>query len=414
MQVFKTIRLLEVAKINMGQSPPGETYNIEGIGLPFFQGKAEFGDLYPVTKKWCSKPRRTAEPGDILLSVRAPVGPINIAKEKCCIGRGLASIRGNEKIVIQHYLQYYFKKIEYSLFIQGQGSTFYAISRKDVEKLIIPIPPISEQKRIVEILDQADDLRKKRAEADAIAERIIPALFYKMFGDPVTNEMGWNKMTLNEAKGKVRYGLGQPPKLVKNGIPMIRATNISKGNIFEKNMIYVDPNDVPKSKNAFLNADEVLVVRSGAYTGDVAQVSDKWENSVAGYDLVITPGRHLTGEYIESYLLSKYIQNYYFKNIKMRGGQPHLNAQQLLNTPFLIPPKPLQENYAKIKKELRNDTIKRDLIRLTLESLFSVILHRAFTGELTAKWREANMQELLQEMEIQAKYLNEKHIKDIQ
>jgi hypothetical protein len=83
----------EVAEIFMGQSPPGSTYNNRGNGLPFFQGKAQFGEVFPVPDKWCSEPLRIAHKGDILVSVRAPVGPTNLAVEKCCIGRGLAAIR---------------------------------------------------------------------------------------------------------------------------------------------------------------------------------------------------------------------------------------------------------------------------------------------------------------------------------
>ena len=88
-----TTKLPIVAAINMGQSPPGRTYNTTGSGLPFFQGKAEFGSMYPTVVKWCSAPAKIAEAGDVLMSVRAPVGPTNMARERCCIGRGLAAIR---------------------------------------------------------------------------------------------------------------------------------------------------------------------------------------------------------------------------------------------------------------------------------------------------------------------------------
>jgi len=80
-------------QIILGQSPTSDTYNVIKEGLPFFQGKAEFTELYPIPEKWCSKPKKVAERFDILLSVRAPVGAINIADQQCCIGRGLASIR---------------------------------------------------------------------------------------------------------------------------------------------------------------------------------------------------------------------------------------------------------------------------------------------------------------------------------
>ncbi|MDJ0746498.1 MAG: hypothetical protein QNJ32_24480 [Xenococcaceae cyanobacterium MO_167.B27] len=81
--------------IVLGQSPPSSTYNTEKNGLPFFQGKAEFGNLYPTPQKWCDSPKKTANQGDVLISVRAPVGSTNICIEKSCIGRGLAAIIPN-------------------------------------------------------------------------------------------------------------------------------------------------------------------------------------------------------------------------------------------------------------------------------------------------------------------------------
>jgi type I restriction enzyme S subunit len=122
-------KLFEIAQVMMGQSPPGETYNARGEGLPFFQGKAEFGDVYPTPGKWCSEPLKIAEPGDILLSVRAPVGPTNIVHVKSCIGRGLAAIRANQGLILPSLLLYFFKAYEQSIAQLGVGSTFNAIGK---------------------------------------------------------------------------------------------------------------------------------------------------------------------------------------------------------------------------------------------------------------------------------------------
>src|ERR1700694_2575338 len=89
----ETVPLSEACMVLMGQSPPGTSYNTSGDGLPFFQGKTDFGDMFPRVRVFCTQPSRIAEHGDILMSVRAPVGPTNLAKEKCCIGRGLAALR---------------------------------------------------------------------------------------------------------------------------------------------------------------------------------------------------------------------------------------------------------------------------------------------------------------------------------
>ena len=102
--------LKNVAKINMGQSPSSKNCFDYENGLPFFQGKAEFGDKYPKAVKWCNSPKKLADVGDILISVRAPVGDVNIAPAKSCIGRGLAAIRGirtNNKFL--YFILDYFK-----------------------------------------------------------------------------------------------------------------------------------------------------------------------------------------------------------------------------------------------------------------------------------------------------------------
>ena len=149
-------KLVDIAAVQMGQSPPGESYNSDGVGLPFFQGKAEFGEEYPTTVKWCSQPSRIADAGDILLSVRAPVGPTNFAPERCCIGRGLAAIRAEPKACNPRYVRYYLNRFETEIAALGVGSTFSAINRNNIERLEVPVPPLPEQRAIVRYLDHMD------------------------------------------------------------------------------------------------------------------------------------------------------------------------------------------------------------------------------------------------------------------
>lgn len=141
--------LENVCVVNLGQSPPSSTYNSAGNGLPFFQGKADFGNLHPETRVWCSAPKKISEKGDLLLSVRAPVGAINLSKEKCCIGRGLASIRPIDQNLDINFFIHFFSHIQNDLMQQGTGTTFKAISGKQIRALKVLLPPLSEQKRIV-------------------------------------------------------------------------------------------------------------------------------------------------------------------------------------------------------------------------------------------------------------------------
>ena len=145
-------KLADVAEVNMGQSPKGEFVNQDMNGMPFYQGKAEFGSIRPSPRKWCTKPTKVAEKGDILMSIRAPVGPTNYCPEKSCIGRGLAGVRAYPELH-QHYLFYYFKSIEPWLSQQGTGSTFKAISGKFLRDIDVKLAPLEEQKRIADKLD---------------------------------------------------------------------------------------------------------------------------------------------------------------------------------------------------------------------------------------------------------------------
>ena len=151
-------KLGEVAEIIMGQSPPSSTYNERGEGLPFFQGKAEFGEIYPTPVKYCPRPTRIAEAGDILMSVRAPVGNINLAKEKSGIGRGLGAIRAG-KGVDQSFLYFFFVKNESNWSRLSVGSTFLAIRRNNLNNLEIPLPPLETQKQIVAKLSAAQEYK---------------------------------------------------------------------------------------------------------------------------------------------------------------------------------------------------------------------------------------------------------------
>ena len=89
---YEKVPLTELATINMDQSPESSTYNDQGIGMPFYQGKTEFTDTFVEVKTYCSDPKKVAKPMDILMSVRAPVGVVNLTSQECCIGRGLAAI----------------------------------------------------------------------------------------------------------------------------------------------------------------------------------------------------------------------------------------------------------------------------------------------------------------------------------
>ena len=148
--------LSEIADITMGQSPSGSSFNEDGRGIVFYQGRTEFGFRFPLIKLFTTEPTRYAEPHSVLMSVRAPVGDINVALVKCCIGRGLAAITA--KYNAYSFVLYTLKgkSSELDLY-NGEGTVFGSINRKDLERLSVLIPPKSIIQRFNDCIKPIDD-----------------------------------------------------------------------------------------------------------------------------------------------------------------------------------------------------------------------------------------------------------------
>lgn len=149
------VALSKVVNITMGQSPPSKSYNSKGNGLPFFQGKGDFGEEYPIVKVYTTAPSRISGKGSILFTVRAPVGEINLCNIRCCIGRGLASIINNKNSNID-YIYYVLQALREEIGKFSQGTTFTAINRKDLENFKIVDIPMKRQHKIVSFIKEID------------------------------------------------------------------------------------------------------------------------------------------------------------------------------------------------------------------------------------------------------------------
>jgi type I restriction enzyme S subunit len=177
----RRVRLADACALVMGQSPSSNTYNQDGEGLPFYQGNADFGKESPVPRVWCSDPKRTADRGDVLVSVRAPIGAVNIANERCCIGRGVAAVRPNKHLIttgfLKHQLLASCKKLE----AMGTGSTFKAVGKKALSDFPIFIYPEDGQTVIEGQLDWAlEQLELARREVAGL-DSLVKSRFVEMF-----------------------------------------------------------------------------------------------------------------------------------------------------------------------------------------------------------------------------------------
>ena len=191
--------LTEYCTLNMGQSPDSKTYNTQGKGLPFYQGNADFGETHPITHVWCSAPVKVAEDGDILISVRAPIGAMNMAVERCCIGRGLAALTPIRNKCSKQFLYYALQSKVDSLIAQGTGSTFKAISKKVLEATCIPAYSTIEQEQIAETIGHVDNTIAARRKQLALLDQLVKSRFIELFGEPLSNQKGWQTMSIVEA-----------------------------------------------------------------------------------------------------------------------------------------------------------------------------------------------------------------------
>jgi len=191
---WEVVRLGEVGEIIMGQSPPSALVNQEGNGIPFLQGSAEFGAKYPLPKNWIVKPLKLAPKNSILISIRAPVGDLNIADNVYCIGRGLAAIKVNNSKASNFFIWFVLHLFSDRLVKISQGSTFEAIGHNELNNFLIPLPPLSEQKRIAEILSQIDQTIEKEEKYKQKLERLKKGLME----DLLTGKVRVNKLLEGE------------------------------------------------------------------------------------------------------------------------------------------------------------------------------------------------------------------------
>ncbi|AVH74482.1 restriction endonuclease subunit S [Nostoc sp. 'Lobaria pulmonaria (5183) cyanobiont'] len=379
----------DLCEVIAGQSPAGEYYNQEGIGLPFYQGKKEFGQKFigkPQT--WTRKTTKEAELGDILMSVRAPVGPINFATEKICIGRGLAAIKAGTKI--DRYFLFYgllFKQDE----IRGnEGAVFASINKNQIESIKFFYPPLPEQKQIVAILDEAFEgidraianAEKNLANARELFESYLNAIFTQK-GD------GWEWVSLSEITTDITDGDHQPPPKSQSGIPFITISNIDKQNrkVDFSNTFKVSPEYFEKLKsNRKPRKGDLLYTVTGSY-GIPVLVDHDMNFCFQRHIGLIRPNDETNSKCLYYIFLSRYLLNQ-ADECATGTAQKTVSLSGLRR--FSVPkiPKEKQEIIVAeldiISEKVSSlETIYRQKIA-ALNELKQSILQKAFTGELTA------------------------------
>ena len=383
-------KLGDVCKVIAGQSPEGKYYNFDGNGLPFYQGKKEFSEKYlgkPTT--WTTKTTKEAEKDDVLMSVRAPVGPVNFAVEKICIGRGLAAIRVGNQIYTEYLFNFLLK---YETEIESnKGAVFDSINKTQIENIQIFLPPLTEQKRIVAILDQAfEAIAKAKANAEQNLKN-AKSLFESYLNEIFENKGdGWEEKKLEDLadeKCTLSYGIVQPGEEFLNGLPVVRPTDLTSRYIKKEGLKKIDPKIADGYKRTTLIGDELLLCVRGT-TGilSIATEELKGANVTRG----IVPIRFNLKNINQNFGYYLLISNYSQKQIKAKTYGTALMQINIGDLRKIIAtfPKSLEQQIQIVEKldKLRAETQKLEAIYKQkiedLEEIKKSILQKAFAGEL--------------------------------
>lgn len=382
--------LQKTAKVTAGQSPSSDTYNENGIGLPFYQGKTEFGDMYPVVRKWCSEPLKIAESLDILISVRAPVGDVNICQEKSCIGRGLASIRSN-KYSDYMFLYYMIQHKNNDINKLAQGSTFTAINTKDLNGLKLPIPPLKEQQGIAEILSTTDNhiekldkiiedyqLLKKGMMQKLLTEGIGHTEFKETVIGRIPKE--WEVQKLNEVVD-VRDGTHDSPKQQSEGIPLITSKNLKNGKIDLTELTYISKEDFLNiSKRSKVDKGDIIFAMIGTIGNPVIMDLD-FEYSIKNVALLKFNKTNIINIYVKNLIESNIIMSQLLKR-KAGGVQKFIALGLIRDLAIPVPPLKEQKQIADILSSIDDRIEKYQHQREDYTQLKKALMGKLLTGKI--------------------------------
>jgi len=364
----------------MGQSPPGHTYNKNGQGLPFYQGKIEFGQVYPLEPStWCTEPKKIAEPDDVLLSVRAPVGPTNLCNKRCCIGRGLAAIRP-KKGTNPLFILYYLRLVEEKIAEIGRGSTFGAIKKGDIESILIPEPPsLEQQKRIAaKIQELMQEVERARAacEKQLEAAKALPAAYLRQVFESEEAER-WERRRLGNVCEII---MGQsPPSHTYNregtGIPFLQG-KIDFGQFHPTASVWCT-----KPLKTAVVGDVLISVRAPVGPTNIADQQYCIGRGLAA----IRPLNFINTWFLLFYFRS--IEKLIYEEYGGRGSTfGAMTKRHLENLEIPLPPPSVQH---RIASELKEKMAQVDKLRASIEkqleainALPQAILRKAFIGEL--------------------------------
>jgi len=345
--------LSEVAELTMGQSPPSSTYNTSKLGIPFLQGKAEFGPWHPLATKWCSQPAKVAPPDSVLVSVRAPVGDVNRADQEYCIGRGLAAIVPGPDLDAG-FLYFTMLTKQQHLASLGTGSTFASINGNVLRTLEIAVPPLDEQRRIARILSTFQRAKDASARSrDALGE-IRRSAVNKLFA-PAGD---WPIRRIGDL-ARTRSG-GTPRREIKEyyggKIPWVKSGEV-RDCVITTTEEQLTGAGLKNSNAKLFPAGTLLLAMYGATAGQVGILGVEATTNQAV--CALTPQAGVSTEFLYFALQEARDR---LRSVRFGGAQPNLSQQTIRNFEIAVPDKRTQGRIAHAL-----ETIDRDLSATVVE-----------------------------------------------
>ncbi len=282
-----------------------------------------------------------------------------------------------------HFLFHYMQAIRSRIVADSYGGAQKHISQAYVKKIRVPLPPVDEQARIANLLDEADELRKLRAQADRRTTALIPALFHEMFGDPATNERSWKRIRLCEVCENVTDGTHDTPERVASGVPFITSKNIRPYQFDLTTLDYVTEEthrEIIKRCNPRFG--DVLYTNIGVNIGNAVANRLDFAFSLKNVALIQPDFGCIDSSFLESLLNNTSFKQSIMHGSSQGGAQKFVGLSQLRNILIVVPPLPRQKEFSQRAGEIRELEADQVTSHTRLDALFQSMLHRAFNGEL--------------------------------
>ena len=372
------ITLKDIAIINMGQSPDSKTYNEEKNGIPFYQGKSDFGRINPIPRVWCSNPIKIAEKEDILISVRAPIGDTNIATEKCCIGRGVASIRPLNANVNQKYLYYLLNSKYKELNKFGTGSTFKAITKDNLCNLkCAQVPEIKEQIEVVKKLDNVSQIIEIKKEQLERLDTIIKSQFVEMF----ENENRYVNLEevcvfINGDRGK-NYPSADKISKDSNGIPFINAGLLINNTVDWDNMNYISEEAYNKLGSGKIQKEDILYCLRGSL-GKHSIIDFDGKGAIASSLVILRADQ---SKIQPNFLLIQLSMDEIIRQQNQANNgssQPNLSASSVKKYRIKLPSIELQNKFVDIVKQIDKQKFEIENSLKKTQELYESLMEKYF------------------------------------